>query len=173
MKKLLLSVGIVLLFSIAKSQLLTWSPQFPADNSTITITLDATKGNQGLLNHTGAVYMHLGVITNLSTTPTSWRYVPTTWGSTTAPVATSLGNNRWQFTLTNPRAYFNAASGGVPVNETIVRVALLFRDAAGTKVQKNADNSDMYVPIYPAGSNNRRESGHLFPPTKWRVLQQS
>lgn len=154
MKKLLLSVGIVLLFSIAKSQLLTWSPQFPADNSTITITLDATKGNQGLLNHAGTVYMHLGVITNLSATPTSWRYVPTTWGSTTAPVATSLGNNRWQFTLTNPRAYFNAASGGVPVNETILRVALLFRDAAGTKVQKNTDGSDMYVPIYPAGSNN-------------------
>lgn len=154
MKKLLLSVGVVLLFSVAQSQLLTWSPQFANDNSTITITVDATKGNRGLFNHTGAVYMHLGVITNLSTTPTSWRYVPTTWGSTTAPVATSLGNNRWQFTLTNPRAYFNAASGGVPANETILRVALLFRDAAGTKVQKNADNSDMYVPIYPAGSNN-------------------
>lgn len=154
MKKILLSVGIVMLFSVANSQLLTWSPQFPNDNSTIVITVDATKGNRGLFNHTGAVYMHLGVITNLSATPSSWRYVPTTWGSTTAPVATSLGNNRWQFTLTNPRAYFNAAAGGVPANETILRVALLFRDAAGTKVQKNADNSDMYVPIYPAGSNN-------------------
>lgn len=154
MKKLLFCTGMVLLFNAANSQLLTWSPQFPNDNSTIVITVDATKGNQGLLNHAGAVYMHLGVITNLSATPTSWRYVPTTWGSTTAPTATSLGNNRWQFTLTNPRAYFNAANGGVPVNETILRVALLFRDAAGTKVQKNADNSDMYVPIYPAGSNN-------------------
>lgn len=154
MKRLLLSVGIVLLCSIAKSQLLTWSPQFPADNSTITITLDATKGNQGLLNHTGAVYMHLGVITNLSATPTSWRYVPTTWATTTAPAATSLGGNRWQFTLTNPRAFFNSAAGGVPANETILRVALLFRDGGGIKVHKNADNSDMYVPIYPAGSNN-------------------
>jgi glycosidase len=143
-----------LFFVVAKSQLLTWTPQFPNDNSTIVITVDGTKGNQALLNHTGAVYMHLGVITNLSATPTAWRYVPTTWASTTAPQATSLGNNKWQFTLTNPRAYFNSAAGGVPVNETILRVALLFRDAAGTKVQKNTDNSDMYVPIYPAGSNN-------------------
>jgi len=154
MKKVILSVGLVLLFVVTKSQLLTWAPQFPNDNSTITVTVDATKGNQGLLNHSGTVYMHLGVITNLSATPTSWRYVPTTWGTTTAPAATSLGNNKWSFTITNPRAYFNAANGGVPANETILRVALLFRDAAGTKVQKNADNSDMYVPIYAAGSNN-------------------
>ena len=143
-----------MLFSVAKSQLLTWTPQFPNDNSTITITVDATKGNQGLLNHTGAVYMHLGVITNLSATASDWRYVPTTWGSITAPVATSLGNNKWSFTLTNPRAYFNSAAGGVPAGETILKIALLFRDGAGTKVQKNADNSDMYVPVYPAGSNN-------------------
>lgn len=154
MKKVLLSVGIVLLFSAAKAQLLTWTPQFPNDNSSITVTVDATKGNQGLLGFTGTVYMHLGVITNLSATPTSWRYVPTTWGSTTAPTATSLGNNKWSFTINNPRAYFNSAAGGVPAGETILRVALLFRDAAGTKVQKNADNSDMYVPIYAAGSNN-------------------
>jgi hypothetical protein len=154
MKKILLSVSIVMLFSVAKSQLLTWTPQFANDNSTITITVDATKGNQGLLNHTAAVYMHLGVITNLSATASAWRYVPTTWGSTTAPVATSLGNNKWSFTLTNPRAYFNSAAGGVPAGETILKIALLFRDAAGTKVQKNADNSDMYVPIYPSGSNN-------------------
>ncbi|MBL0356364.1 MAG: hypothetical protein IPP72_05500 [Chitinophagaceae bacterium] len=154
MKKVLLSVGMIMLFATATAQLLSWTPQFPNDNSTIVVTMDATKGNQGLLNYAGAVYMHLGVITNLSTTTSDWRYVPTTWGSTTAPVATSLGNNKWSFTLTNPRAYFNSAAGGVPAGETILRVALLFRDAAGTKVQKNTDNSDMYIPIYPSGSNN-------------------
>ena len=137
MKKVLLSVVILLLYNAVNAQLLTWSPQFANDNSTITITVDATKGNQGLLGFTGTVYMHLGVITNLSTSTTNWRYVPTTWASTTAPTATSLGNNKWSFTITNPRAYFNSAAGGVPANETILKVALLFRDAAGTKVQKN------------------------------------
>ena len=154
MNKILLSVSIVFLSLFAKSQLLTWSPQFPNDNSTIVITMDATKGNKGLLGYTGTVYMHFGVITNLSTTNSDWRYVPTTWATTTAPAATSLGNNKWSFTITNPRAYFNSAAGGVPAGETIYKVALLFRDGAGNKVQKNTDNSDMYVPIYPAGSNN-------------------
>ena len=156
MKKVLLSATILLLYNVVNAQLLAWSPQFPNDNSTITITVDATKGNQGLSGFTGAVYMHLGVITNLSTSTTNWRYVPTTWASTTAPTATSLGNNKWSFTITNPRAYFNSAAGGVPVSETILKIALLFRNADGTKVQKNTDGSDMYVPIYPAGSNNIR-----------------
>ncbi len=154
MKKMLLSVSIVLLSFIAKSQLLTWSPQFPNDNSTIVITMDATKGNKSLQGFAGSVYMHLGVITSLSTSNTDWKYVSTVWATTTAPAATSLGNDKWSFTLTNPRAYFNAAGGGVPGSETIIKIAILFRDGAGNKIQKNADNSDMYVPIYPAGSNS-------------------
>ncbi len=155
MKKILMLTWVLLgCFAVANAQLLTWSPQFPADNATITITVDATKGNKGLQDFTSPVYMHLGVITSASTTTTDWRYVPTTWGSTTAPVATSLGNNKWSFTITNPRAYFNAASGGVPVGETILKIALLFRNADGSKVQKNEDGSDMYIPIYAAGSHN-------------------
>lgn len=153
MRKILLSLVAIVCVQFSQAQLLSWSPQFPNDNSTINITMDATKGNQALLGFTGAVYMHLGVITNLSTTNTDWRYVPTTWGTTTAPAATSLGNNKWAFTINNPRTYFNAASGGVPAGETILRVALLFRNADGSKAQKNADGSDMYIPIYPVGAN--------------------
>lgn len=156
MKKIVLFLGVMCFFTALHAQLLTWSPQFPNDNSTIVITMDASKGNRALNNFAGPVYMHLGVITNLSTTPASWRYVPTTWGTTTAPQATAVPGqpNKWTFTLTNPRAYFNAAAGGVPANETILRVALLFRNATGTLVQKNTDNSDMYIPIYPAGTNS-------------------
>lgn len=155
MKKLLILsiISIFFQFSI-HAQLLTWSPQFPADNSTITITMDATKGNKGLQGFSGTVYMHLGVITNLSATPTAWRYVPTTWGSTNAPTATPAGTNKWSFTITNPRAYFNSAAGGVPAGETILRIALIFRNADGSLSQRNADGSDMYVPIYPANTNS-------------------
>jgi 1,4-alpha-glucan branching enzyme len=153
MKKILLLTGIVMLVSVAKSQLLTWTPQFANDNSSITIIVDATKGNQGLLGYTGPVYMHLGLITSASTTPGDWKYVFTTWGTTTAPQATSLGNNKWSFTINNPRTYFNAPTG-VPAGETIYKLAVLFRDGPGTKVQKNTDGSDMYLPIYPTGSTN-------------------
>ncbi len=146
-KLLLLPLFCCLLFS-SKGQLLSWVSQFPNDNSTIVITMDATQGNQGLNGFGGNVYLHMGVITNLSTSQTNWRYVTTTWGTTTAPQATPLGNNKWTYTITNPRAYFN-----VPGGETILRVALLFRDGPGNLVQRNADNSDMYIPIYPAGTN--------------------
>ena len=154
MKKILLSASTIMLFLNVSAQLLTWSPQFPTDNATIIVTMDATKGNQGLKGFTGAVYMHLGVITSSSTTNSDWKYVPTTWATTTAPAATSLGTDKWSYTITNPRAFFNAALGGVPTGETILKVAILFRDGAGTKVQKNTDNSDMFIPIYAAGSNN-------------------
>ncbi|MDN3659261.1 alpha-amylase family glycosyl hydrolase [Ferruginibacter paludis] len=165
MKKTLQLLIILFFAFTSHAQLLSWSPQFPGDNSTITITVDATKGNQALKGYTGTVYMHLGVITNLSTTPGDWKYVPTTWASTTAPVATSLGSNKWSFIITNPRAYFNSGAGGVPAGETILKIALLFRDAAGNLVQKNADGSDMYVPIYAAGSNHIQFTTPLIVPT--------
>ena len=148
MKKGFLLFVVTIVCAFAKAQLLSWTPQFPNDNSVLTITMDATQGNQGLLNYTDVVYMHFGVITNLSTSNSDWRYVPTTWGTTTAPSATSIGNNKWVFTINNPRAYF-----GVPAGETILRVALLFRNGSGSLAQKNADNSDMYIPIFPAGTN--------------------
>lgn len=146
---LLVNVGCL----ASNAQLLSWSPQFSNDNSTMVITMDATKGNQALIGYTGTVYLHLGVITNLSSSATDWKYVSTTWASTTAPVASSLGNNQWSFTITNPRAYFNSAAGGVPAGETIKKIAVLFRDASGNKAQKNTDMSDMFVPVYSASGN--------------------
>lgn len=154
MMKILLSVGLLMASMVSGAQLLTWSPQFPTDNTPVTITVDGSKGNLGLLGHAGPVYLHLGLITNLSNSPTDWRYVFTTWGSTTAPLATPAGPNKWTVTLPGARGYFNAAAGGVPAGETILKIAILFRDAMGTKVQKNVDGSDMYVPVYPAGTNH-------------------
>jgi 1,4-alpha-glucan branching enzyme len=147
MKKVLLLLTGLFVFISVNAQLLTWTPQFPNDNSTVVMTMDATSGNQGLLGHTGAVYMHFGVITNLSTNNSDWRYVPTVWATTTAPQATPAGTNKWTFTITNPRAYFN-----VPASETILRIAMLFRDGPGNKVQRNADGTDMYVPIFAPGT---------------------
>lgn len=154
MKKYVLLCVAVFVLNTAFSQLLTWSPQFPTETSTITITVDATKGNQGLLGVTSGVYMHLGVLTNLSNGSSPWKYVPAAcvWGTTTAPAATAAGTNKWTFTITNPRTFFN-----VPAGETITKVALLFRDANANpslvKKQANTDGSDMYIPLYTAGAS--------------------
>lgn len=129
------------------AQLLDWSPSFAKDSDEITITVDATKGNQGLQGFSGNVYVHVGVITNLSTGAGNWLYVPFSWG-TTAPQsqATSAGPNKWKYTISNIRSFF-----GVPTGETIQKIAILFRDGAGNTVQRNADGSDMYVPVYDNG----------------------
>jgi 1,4-alpha-glucan branching enzyme len=147
MKKILLLSVWVLLISVTKAQLISFTPDFPLDNSTLVITLDATKGNQALQNNAGPVYVHTGVITSLSTGPSDWKYVPTVWASSNAlHQMQSAGTNKWTYTITNIRSFFN-----VPPGEQILRVNFVFRNQAGSIVQRNADGSDMYIPIYQAG----------------------
>jgi hypothetical protein len=147
MKKLYAIAFVILLFPVgAISQLLTWTPDFPKDNDNIEITVDASKGNRGLFNYspTSDVYVHTGVITNLSTGPTDWRYSKFTWGTTpAAALATYLGNNKWKYSISNIRNFY-----GVPAGETIQKIAILFRNGSGSAAQRNADGTDMYVPVY-------------------------
>ncbi|HET6766700.1 MAG TPA: alpha-amylase family glycosyl hydrolase, partial [Chitinophagaceae bacterium] len=146
MKRIVLLLCIFLFANFCRSQLLSWTPDFPKDNDNITITADATKGNQGLLGFSGNVYVHLGVITNLSTGQSNWRYSKFTWGSTeAAALATPAGTNKWSYTINNIRTFF-----GVPAGETIQKIAILFRAGNCTDclAQRNADQSDMYVPVY-------------------------
>jgi 1,4-alpha-glucan branching enzyme len=147
---LLLAIATAAVF-IANAQLLTWTPPFPKENDpsqTLVITMDATKGNQGLLNYTPVtdVYVHIGVITNLSTSSSNWKYAPFTWGLTTpAANAPSAGSNKWKFTITGSlRTFF----GITDPNETIQKIAILFRNGNGNSAQRNADQSDMYIPVY-------------------------
>ena len=147
MKKLLLAAVVILLSLNSFSQLLSWSPGFPTDASPLVITMDASFGNTGLLNYTPTndVYVHTGVITNLSANNSDWKHVK--FNNFNAPdpsvQTTYLGNNKWQFTISpNIRAFYN-----VPAGETILKIAILFRNGAGSKVQRNTDGSDMYIPI--------------------------
>ena len=149
MRKIIVSTILVCLFLSSHAQrLLSWTPEFPLDNSTVDLTIDCTKGNQGLLNFEGGnsnnVYVHIGVITSLSSGPSDWKYTLFTWGSTNpAAHATALGSNKYKYTITNVRTFF-----GVPAGETILKICVIFRNATGSLKQVNSDNSDMYVPVY-------------------------
>ncbi len=167
MKKIfvLFLLVLCLVFNV-NAQLLTWTPDFAKDNDAIVIVVDATKGNQGLNNYspTSDVYVHVGVITNLSTHPTDWRYSKFTWG-TTPPLAqaTYLGNNKWQYTINHIRNFFN-----VPAGEIIQKIAILFRNGTGSFVQRNADASDMFIPVYD-NTIAARFSAPFFQPTYIRI----
>ncbi len=151
MKKSLLFISLLLsAFTSFSQRLLSWSPEFPVDNSTLVITVDCSKGNQVLMNYEGGnsanIYVHVGVNTNLSTGPGDWKYTKFTWGSTDAAAkATPLGGNKYQYTITNIRSFF-----AVPAGETIRKVNILFRNANGNNSikQANSDNSDMFIPVY-------------------------
>lgn len=149
MKKIFLLFSVLCIaISVSAQRLLSWTPEFPVDNSTLVMTVDCNKGNQGLLNFEGGnsnnVYVHVGVITNLSTSPTDWRYVKFTWGTADpAAHATPLGSNRYQYTINNIRTFF-----AVPAAETIKKVCVIFRNATGSLKQVNSDGSDMYNPVY-------------------------
>jgi 1,4-alpha-glucan branching enzyme len=152
MKKTLL-ISYAILFSLQSfSQLLSWTPGFPQESSIpVVITVDATKGSHGLLNYTPTsdVYVHIGVITNLSTGPSNWLYSKFTWGTTNALAqATYLGSNKWSYTITGGlRAYFGISNPA----ETIQKIAILFRNGSGSLKEANSDGSDMYVPVYDNG----------------------
>ncbi len=141
-------VCLLMLGTVNAQRLLSWAPEFPTDASTLTFTIDCTKGNQGLKDYQSGnsanVYVHVGVITNLSTGPTDWKYTKFSWGTADAAAhATPLGNNKYSYTITNIRTFF-----GVPAGETIKKVTVIFRSADGNLKQVNSDGSDMYIPVY-------------------------
>lgn len=147
--------------SAAYAQLLTWSPAFPGPNDPINITVDGTKGNKGLIDYTGNVYVHLGVITSASKNASDWKYTPFTWGGTaTTSQAVVISKNKWQYTIANIRTFFN-----VPVNEEIIRIAIIFRQGgcANCAAHRNADGSDMYVKISQASMQLRFSKPDFLP----------
>ena len=147
MKRLLLFVVTVLCVVISQAQLLTWTPPFPKENDpsqTLEITVDATKGNQGLLNFSGDVYVHIGVITNKSANGDDWKYVPFQWATSPANgKAASLGNNKWKYTIAGSlRTFF----GITDATETIQKIAILFRNADGTRApDRTTPRTEIYT----------------------------
>ena len=149
-----------------KAQLLTWTPEFIRDTGTaaIEIIADAGRGNKGLQGYSNLtdVYVHIGVITSLSSSPTDWKYVK--FSSFTTPNAaarcTSLGSDRWKFSMTGGlRSIFNITNAG----ERILRIAILFRNGTGSQVLRNSDGSDMYIPVYDNGYAIRIDKPFLQP----------
>jgi 1,4-alpha-glucan branching enzyme len=158
MKKVLVALAAIFLVSITHAQLLSWTPDFPKEDDpsqVLKITVDATKGNQGLLNYTplNDVFVHIGVITNKSASGTDWKYSQFTWGQTTpAANAPAVGTNKWEYTINGSlRTFF----GITDPTEKILKIAILFRSGNGSKAQRNADATDMYVPVYSTGLSAR------------------
>lgn len=147
MKKLLLLLVFgTFIAADLSAQVLRTEPIFPRSDGSVVIELDATQGNGGLEGYTGTVYVHIGVITDQSSSQSDWRYVQGVWGTSSAPVATRIEPDLYQFTINDIRAYF-----GVPSNENIEQVAILFRDLNATYVARSESGGDLFVDLYDTG----------------------
>jgi hypothetical protein len=164
-KNLLLGLFTVLSCLMLQAQVVITDPIFANQGSTITVTFDASKGNQALKGFTGPVYAHTGLITNTSTTGSDWKNVQGTWGTADARVLmTSIGNDKHTLTY-NIGTYY-----GITAGTTVLRLAFVFRNANGSTVGRDTDGSDIFYDIYP---NDNLLRAKFFEPSTATVLLQT
>jgi hypothetical protein len=143
MKQLLLSAFVcAVFFQIGTSQV-TVSPVFPTVEDDVIVTYDATKGN-GALAGVSPVYIHTGLITENSQTPSDWKYTATSWGvANSQSTMNNIAPNIWQKQY-NIRDFY-----GVPMNEEVLKLAFVFRNSNGSIVGRAFDGSDMFYDVVP------------------------
>lgn len=136
---------------VEQTGLATTSIHFPGADSTFTISFDPAKGNAALAGFSGDVYAHIGAITNLSSGLTDWKYTKAAW-DVNDPAAKMVRQSNGKYILTiKPRSFLN-----VPAGETILKLAMVFRNANGSIVGRNNDGSDIFIPLYNNSSLNVR-----------------
>ncbi len=157
MKKIIFSV--IVLFS----SYLTWAqvsttPTFITQTSCpFVLNYDASLGSAGLIGLTSGVYVHIGVITSKSTSSSDWKYVLTSWptsasdtkANTAKNMLTYVSGNMWKLTIGPDIQTFL----GVPSGEAIKQIALVFRNADGSKTGKTTSGADILINVYQAGLN--------------------
>ena len=140
---------LVALYQLSFAQITT-NPALPNDNKAVTITFDATQGTAGLMNYTGDIYAHAGVITDKSTSTADWKYVIANW-TTNLPKAklTRVATNIYTLEISpDIRSFY-----GVPSGETIKQMAFVFRSADGSKEGKASGGKDIFVTVFTEGLN--------------------
>ncbi len=130
----------------------TTIPAVPTLDQPVTIIFNASQGNRGLENYTGKVYIHTGVITNLSSGPSAWRCVVTNWGqdidSVNLMTRDSQNPNIYRLTINDIRAYYNRGTNCLG-NEKILKLAMVFRNEGPSpnREGKGTGNTDLFVDV--------------------------
>jgi pullulanase/glycogen debranching enzyme len=152
LKKILTIVGLSSLF--CKAQIIEVNPAFPTVNDVVTITYDASLGNEALVNQS-QIYCHTGLITSASTSLSNWRFVQGNWGAADPKMAMKyVGNNRHQITIDIDQFY------GFPANTIVLKLAFVFRTANGSIVGREADGSDIYYDLVQPNSGLQAKIFH-------------
>ncbi|GAB4186945.1 MAG: hypothetical protein Kow00108_23990 [Calditrichia bacterium] len=140
-------------YMMAFGQIITSEPPFPTVNDSIVIYYDATQGDQGLMNYTGDVYAHTGLITSNSSGPSDWKYVVSDWGENLPQTRLErISTNLYKLTIGNIYDYYNVPEG---TGEKILRLAFVFRSATevnGSWVTgRDVGGTDIFYDLYEPG----------------------
>ena len=172
MKQFFTALIALVLFGIAPAlaqQIVTSTPSPLQESSQgIVLTYNAASplGNNGLKNLTTAsdVYAHIGVITSRSTDNADWKYVVTPWPESGNDQAANTAKNRLTKTADNTytlnigdiRTYF----GITDRSEHVQKIALVFRNADGSKQGKTKSGGDIFVDVLFDGFALELSSDH-------------
>lgn len=143
-KRLFVLCFYLISFYYSKAQVITANPVMPTADQPVVITFDATKAsNTSLVNYTGTVYAHTGVIIEGDN---KWQYVIESWGdNTTQPALTRTGTNTYTLNISpSIRAFY-----GVHASKKIVRMCFVFRSA--TVKSDNKKTEDIFYNVYEQG----------------------
>ncbi|MBP9480488.1 MAG: T9SS type A sorting domain-containing protein [Parabacteroides sp.] len=146
MRKILHFLLLVLFLSPATWAQVTTLPAIVTETGQVEITFDATLGNKGLMGYTGDVYAHTGVITNLSTSGSDWKYAPT-WGDNSSKYKmTKVETNKWKLVISpDIKTWY-----GVSATEQVLKLAFVFRSADNTLQGKAEGGADIFVTLNEA-----------------------
>lgn len=136
---------------VVHAQIINTTPEILQESSkNVTITYNAELGNGGLagLNGNAAVYAHIGVITNLSTSDSDWKYVVADWNKNVDKARLSyVSPDVWKLSIGDLRTYFGITNSA----EHIKKIALVFRTGDGSREGKTATGGDILVDVMPEG----------------------
>ncbi|WP_375417664.1 alpha-amylase family glycosyl hydrolase [uncultured Hymenobacter sp.] len=142
-----------LLLPAAQAQVVTTQPSPFRDTDAVTIVFDATQGDAGLRGFTGDVFIYTGVVT-ASPTGTTWNHIksaPFNTGDPASKMTRSTSNpNLYTITLT-PRTFYP----NIAANERIYRLAMVFKNAEGTRSGRGAGGADIFIDVAQDAFNLR------------------
>ena len=127
------------------SQVVTYTPNYVTASDSITIIYNASQGNAALAG-ADSVWIHTGLITDRSTSTSDWHYKKRPYAFPDSVVLMDkIAPNVFRLKFKVNSWYgFNA-------QEKVRALAMVFRNRAGTQVGKNADGSDIIIPLYASG----------------------
>jgi len=140
MKSRLLILIFIITSHFSFSQLITTVPQYPTENDSIIVYLDATQpGAEEILDYTGTLYTHTGVNTNLG----DWQHVIGDWGNNqTQPALSNLHDNFYKLAIGYPHKFYN-----VDASEHINNLAFVFRTQDASKQTR----PDIFYDLFNSG----------------------